>query len=106
MSSRFLQAAVAALSLVCAAAPAIDAHAQFRHAPGGFRPGGFRAGPGFRGGPEGYHRGFGPGPVIGALALGAALGYYAGHPYYCRHHHHWRWSPYYQRYVYVYDGYC
>jgi hypothetical protein len=41
------------------------------------------------------------------LALGAILGYYAGHPYYCHHHRHWRWSNYYGRYVYYNGGgYC
>jgi hypothetical protein len=45
--------------------------------------------------------------LIGGLALGVALGTYGGRPYYCRHHHHWRWSH--RRHAYVYDyngGYC
>ncbi|HEY3887041.1 MAG TPA: hypothetical protein VGL73_00600 [Caulobacteraceae bacterium] len=92
MTSRYLTGAIAALSLVTAVAPATDAAAQFRH--GGYDRG--------RGG-----RGFPAGAFIGGLALGSALGYYAGRPYYCRNHHHWRWSPYYHRYVYYYQGgYC
>jgi hypothetical protein len=121
MTSRLLTAAVAVLSLVTAAAPAMDASAQGRH--GGFNGGhgnvgrsfnagrGFNGGRGFNSGYRGYHggygdRGYGAGALIGGLALGAALGYYSGHPYYCRNHRHWRWSPYYQRYVYYNGGYC
>ena len=37
---------------------------------------------------------------------GAALGSYGGRPYYCRHHHHWRWSHRLGRYVYDYRNYC
>jgi hypothetical protein len=100
MTSRFITAAVAAISLVTAVAPAVDAVAQPYH--GG--PGGY----GYRGGPRGGYgyRGNNAGALIGGLALGAALGYYAGRPYYCRNHRHWRWSAYYQRYVYYNGGYC
>jgi hypothetical protein len=111
MTSRLFTAAVAALSLVTAVAPAMDAMAQGHHSGGGGGRGG--GGGGFRGGGGGGYRGgggrgggFGAGALIGGLALGTALGYYAGRPYYCRHHHHWRWSPYYHRYVYYNGGYC
>ena len=124
MTSRLLKAVMAAAIVFGSIAPAMDAQAQhnrsgrtsgpsFRSAGPSvrsvgpsFRSGGpsFRGGPGYRGyGYNGYNNN---GALIAGLALGAALGYYAGHPYYCRHHHHWRWSRYYQRYVYVYDGYC
>jgi hypothetical protein len=77
---------------------------------------------GYHGGYGGYHggRGYGGGAVLGAgilgLAVGAAVagnhgyyggygyapGYYAGPAYYgyaggCRTH--WRWDPYYGRYI-------
>jgi hypothetical protein len=106
MTSRFITAAVAALSLVTAVAPAVNAVAQPRHGgPGGYGfHGGYPGGYGYRGG-RGY-RGNDAGALIGGLALGAALGYYAGRPYYCRNHRHWRWNPYYHRYVYYNGGYC
>jgi len=122
MTSRLFTAAVAALSLVTAVAPAMDAMAQGHHSGGGGGHsgggggrgggggGGFRGGGGggYRGGGGGYRGGggYGAGALIGGLALGTALGYYAGRPYYCRHHRHWRWSPYYHRYSYYDGGYC
>jgi len=119
MTSRLFTAAVAALSLVTAVAPAMDAVAQGHHntGGGGHSSGGGGGGGGRGGGGGGYHGGggyrggrggggFGAGALIGGLALGAALGSYAGHPYYCRNHRHWRWSPYYRRYVYYNGGYC
>jgi hypothetical protein len=132
MTSRLFTAAVAALSLITAVAPAMDAMAQGHHSGGGGhsaggggggRGGGGGSGGGGRGGGGGggYHGGggggyrgggyrggggYGAGALIGGLALGTALGYYAGRPYYCRGHHHWRWSPYYHRYVYYNGGYC
>jgi len=63
---------------------------------------------GFGGERRGGYNGRGNGGgFIGGLALGAILGNYAGRPYYCRNHHHWRWSNRQQRYVYYYrGGYC
>jgi hypothetical protein len=99
MTSRLMTAAVAALSLMTAVAPATDAFAQHWRGDNGYH-GGYNRGynRGYRGNPAGA--------ILGGLALGAALGYYAGHPYYCRNHRHWRWSPYYHRYVYYNGGYC
>jgi hypothetical protein len=94
-----MTAAIAAISLITAIAPAADAVAQ--HYPGGR---GYHGGYGYRDG-RGY-RGNPAGAILGGLALGAALGYYSGHPYYCRNHRHWRWNPYYHRYVYYNGGYC
>jgi hypothetical protein len=95
MTSRLMTAAVAAISLITAVAPAAEAVAQYHHGGYGYNRGYNR---GYRGNPAGA--------ILGGLALGAALGYYAGHPYYCRNHRHWRWSSYYQRYVYYNGGYC
>ena len=81
MSSRLLTAAIAALTFAGAVAPAVDALAQDHHGGGGDA-------------------------LLAGVALGAALGYYGGHPYYCRHHHHWRWSYRLGRYVYDYRNYC
>ena len=61
---------------------------------------------GFQGGRGGDHDGFGHdhGGGGGGFLLGAILGYYGGHPYYCRNHRHWRWSNHQQRYVYYTRG--
>jgi hypothetical protein len=131
MTSRTLTAAIAALTLFGAAAPAIDASAQDHHGGGehhggggggggdhhgggggGGFGGGYHGGGGYGGGYHGgggYGGGYrdgGDGGVLAGLALGAALGYYAGHPYYCREHRHWRWSRRYHHYVYYDGGYC
>jgi len=98
MAPRHLTAAMAALVFIGATAPAVGALAADHQGGGG---GYYRGGGGY-----GY-RGGGGGGLVAGLALGAALGYYAGHPYYCRDHRHWRWNPYYGRYVYYYGGgYC
>jgi hypothetical protein len=87
---RTLLGGLAVLTLLAAAAPTASALAQ-DHRGGDRRDGGHRDG----------DRGRGDGAFIGGLALGAALGSYAGHPYYCRNHHHWRWSIRLHRYVAV-----
>ncbi len=81
-----LAGGLAALVLLVVAGPALDVQAQDR---GHDRRDG------------GHDRGRGEAGLIGGLALGAALGVYAGHPYYCRQHHHWRWSRRRHRYVSV-----
>ena len=116
MTSRLLTAAVAALSLGVAMAPAVDAFAQNHHGGGGHGGGGHSGGGhgGYHGGGGGYHGGgyhhgggYGAGgALLAGIAVGSALGYYGGHPYYCRDHHHWRWSHRLGRYVYDYRAYC
>ena len=106
MSSRLLTAAVAALTLGVAMAPALDAYAQDYHNRGGDQRGDYR------GRDSRDHRGDrgrgrdATGALITGMALGAALGSYSGRPYYCRNHHHWRWSHRLGRYVYDYNNRC
>ena len=102
MTSKFL-AAVAAVTLIggslATTAPALaQHHGEWRDGRGGgwHHDGDYHHG-GYRGAEAG---------IVTGLAVGALLGNYAGHPYYCRHHHHWRWSPYYGRYVYYNGAYC
>ena len=126
-----LTIAIAALGMVAGVVPVSSAIAQERggqhggggggqHAGGGEHGGGEHQGGGDRGGGGhqgdgrqggGYNRGgnYGHGYGYGGagFALGAILGYYGGHPYYCRHHRHWRWSNRLQTYVYYNNGgYC
>ncbi len=91
--SKTMIAAVAALTLAGALAPAMSALAEDHRGED-------------RGGDRRDHRGGGDGGLIAGLALGAALGSYAGRPYYCRDHHHWRWSRRYNRYVSYSGGHC
>jgi len=103
VSSRLLTAAIAALSLGVAMAPAFDAFAQDHHDRGGDNRGGDN-----RGGDR-HDEGRGrdaTGALITGMAIGAALGSYNGRPYYCRNHHHWRWSHRLGRYVYDYNNRC
>ncbi len=79
---------------------------QGRGGAGGYQGGGGHGGERGYGGSGYGGRGYGYGGVGAGVALGAALGSYAGHPYYCRHHHHWRWNPYAHRYVSWSGGYC
>ena len=87
---RTLLGGLAVLTLLAAAAPAVSVMAQ-DHRDGDRHDGDHRDG----------GRGRDEGAFIGGIALGAALGSYAGHPYYCRDHHHWRWSNRQHRYVSV-----
>ncbi len=110
MGYQNLTMTLAALGLAMALVPASTAMAQGhggQHGGGGGHSGG-QGGGGHGGG--GHGGGYGGGGYGGGgyggvgFGLGAILGYYAGRPYYCRHHRHWRWSNHQQRYVY-YNGY-
>ena len=121
MTSRVFTAAVAALTLLGAAAPSVSALAQHPKGAGGSHTaGGSHGGGGGThtaavggghggggGGGRGYRGGGGGAGAVGAgILLGAVLGTYGGHPYYCREHHHWRWSNRRQAYVYDYRSSC
>lgn len=121
MTSRVFTAAVAALTLLGAAAPSVSALAQHPKGAGGSHTaGGSHGGGGGThtaavggghggggGGGRGYRGGGGGAGAFGAgILLGAVLGTYGGHPYYCREHHHWRWSNRRQAYVYDYRSSC
>lgn len=74
---------------------------------GGNDHGGDHGGDRGRGGYGGDRGRGGYGGGGAGFGMGVMLGYYAGHPYYCRHHRHWRWSNRRQAYVYVYrNGSC
>ena len=90
---------LAVLALLAATAPAVNVLAQDRgqdHRDGGQQQ--YDGRDRGRGDDRGRNDG---GAFIGGVALGAVLGTYAGHPYYCRDHHHWRWSNRQHRYVSV-----
>jgi hypothetical protein len=117
LTSRIFTAAVAALTLLGAAASSVSALAQppgptgGNHSHGSTGGGGTHtAAVGGHGGGGSYRGHGGGGNGIGAfgagIVLGAVLGNYAGHPYYCRGHHHWRWSNRRQEYVYDYRSSC
>jgi hypothetical protein len=118
LTSRIFTAAVAALTLLGAAASSVSALAQPPGPTGGNHSHGSTGGGGTHtaavggghGGGGGYRGHGGGGGGIGAfgagIVLGAVLGNYAGHPYYCRGHHHWRWSNRRQEYVYDYRTSC
>ena len=98
---RTLVGGLAALTLLAAAAPAASVLAQDHRDGGQQQYGDRRDGDRRDGDRRDGERGRNDGAFIGGLALGAALGSYAGHPYYCRNHHHWRWSARLHRYVSV-----
>jgi len=122
LTKRILTVGIAALTLAAAMAPAIGAVAQDNHygdhadsAPmnGGGERDHVNGGGDHRGWNHGngYGRGYGDrgyGDRGGGFGLGVVLGTYAGRPYYCRHHHHWRWNHRQDRYGYDYSrgGYC
>ena len=62
-----------------------------------------RGHPGGFDGPRGGYR-QGNNGLRGGSGYGIIIGYYGGHPYYCRNHRHWRWSNRMQRYVYSNRG--
>jgi len=108
---------LAALGLsgtVLAASPAMAQEHGGRHGSGGGHAGGDNRGGGHGGGGNHAHDGHSGGGDRGGRGYrgghpewGGALGYYAGYPWYCREHRHWRWSNRRQAYVYsTRGGYC
>ncbi len=119
MDVRKMFVTLSALGLAAGVLPVAPAVAQHQseahggggggHGGGGQMHGGGGGGHGGGGQMHGYRGGHGYGGGYGGARAGwgRGFGYYAGYPWYCREHRHWRWSRRLQTYVYwTGGGYC